>query len=290
MTVMWQTALLALIAMLSLVPLCWLRIKGRSASAAPSRDNVAIYREREHELNEAVAQGSLPATSLPPLMRELQAELLTVTVGQEAPLRMGPRWPVVAWFVVMVLMSFAGYHWLGQSSALRYWQQAEQHEAAYAGRFFNEGPNALSVDERQQLALALRSRLASQPSAPAGWLLLGRVQLSLNNVQQALDAYNKGLTLAPTDQGLLASRAEAWLYSGRDADYHRVIAWANKQANDDIMALFMKMQAYGLLAELDKAQAVAQQLLTKLATDDPRRQQVEQAMQHWQQVLKTPAQ
>src|SRR5690349_16699745 len=71
--------------------------------------------------------------------------------------------------------------------------------------------------------------LAADPSSAAGWILMARIRLVLDEVDKALDAANRGIELAPEDPRPLAIASRALTLLGRHEEavtmaYRAVIA------------------------------------------------------------------
>jgi Flp pilus assembly protein TadD len=70
------------------------------------------------------------------------------------------------------------------------------------------------VDPGQAAAL-LSTVLAQDPGTAAGWILMARIALVLNDVEKALDAAAKAIALAPDDPRPLAAASRALTLLGR---------------------------------------------------------------------------
>jgi Flp pilus assembly protein TadD len=66
-----------------------------------------------------------------------------------------------------------------------------------------------------QAAATLEPALAAEPSAAAGWILLARARLVLDEAQAALDAAGKAIELRPDDPRPLATASRALTMLGR---------------------------------------------------------------------------
>ncbi|MET8153369.1 tetratricopeptide repeat protein [Actinoplanes sp. NPDC049668] len=77
---------------------------------------------------------------------------------------------------------------------------------------------AAALFERVDPAAAaahLEPVLATDPDSPAGWILLARIRLVLDEVDKALDAANRAIVLAPEDARPLAIASRALTLLGR---------------------------------------------------------------------------
>jgi tetratricopeptide (TPR) repeat protein len=66
-----------------------------------------------------------------------------------------------------------------------------------------------------QAAATLEPVLKADPTSVAGWVLMNRIRLALDQVQPALDAANKAIELAPHDPRPLAGASRALTLLGR---------------------------------------------------------------------------
>ncbi|WP_305785840.1 tetratricopeptide repeat protein [Symbioplanes lichenis] len=80
---------------------------------------------------------------------------------------------------------------------------------------------AAALFERVDPAAAaqhLEPILAADPQSAAGWILLARIRLALDEVDKALDAANRAIELAPEDPRPLAIASRAFTLQGRHED------------------------------------------------------------------------
>ena len=83
--------------------------------------------------------------------------------------------------------------------------------------------------EPEKAASALEPVLSADPRSVAGWLLLARVRLTLEQAEAALDAANRAIELLPEDPRALATASRALTMLGRHDEaitmaYRAVIA------------------------------------------------------------------
>jgi Flp pilus assembly protein TadD len=83
--------------------------------------------------------------------------------------------------------------------------------------------------EPEQAAAILEPVLAADPRSAAGWLLMGRIRLTLDQAEAALDAANRAVQLLPEDPRPVATASRALTMLGRHDEaitmaYRAVIA------------------------------------------------------------------
>lgn len=128
---------------------------------------------------------------------------------------------------------------------------------------------AAALFERVDPAAAARHLepvLAADPSPPAGWILMARIRLTLDEIQPALDAANQAIQLAPEDPRPLAIASRALTLLSRHEEavtmaYRAVIAEPKNP-------LWHDRVAWALLAA-DRQYADAEQAARTAAGLDP---------------------
>lgn len=69
-------------------------------------------------------------------------------------------------------------------------------------------------DDVANLALAIRTRLREAPEDDKGWMYLGRLQMSLGQDAQALEAIQRALAIDPQNRQNRITYAQALMVSG----------------------------------------------------------------------------
>ena len=149
-----------------------------SGKGAVDRDalNRALYQSRLQELAQERGEDN------PALVVELQRTLLTDIPPQaqpgERPLR---RWALLPGALLLVVLSLGLYLKTSDIGQVLLWQQAERHFPALLQQVKDPTAAPLRMDELAELRLGLRSHLQDTPNDLAGWQLLGRLGLLLND-------------------------------------------------------------------------------------------------------------
>lgn len=196
MILFWSLAALMTVVALALllVPL----LRGGKLSGPPAADvDVDLYRRRLAELESEYQAGQLDDAALERARLELERAMLRDVEGVPAePLSGGGRrWSAaLAVLVAVPIAAVALYLTLGRGDLLR-----------------ESSPEALLAATPDQFPIAidrLARRLRTHPEETAGWHLLGRSYFALGRVEDALEAYRRGLATAPDDPDLLVDYAE----------------------------------------------------------------------------------
>lgn len=89
------------------------------------------------------------------------------------------------------------------------WQQAERHFPALLQQVKDPTAAPLRMDELAELRLGLRSHLQDTPNDLAGWQLLGRLGLLLNDGETAIGAFGGRMLWRRTTGGGFRLRQRA---------------------------------------------------------------------------------
>lgn len=170
--------------------------RARTTSGAPSEfaSNVALFRARKQEIEEDFAQGNITLAERDAALAELTDRVADEIPKESvthatAPTQRAWRLGVVATLVLSALAATL-YGKVGNLSALHPGNNIAQHPAAQ--------PDA-PVSDKQIMAMvdALAQKMEANPSDPKGWLLLARSQNALGRPEQAVQAFERALSLLP---------------------------------------------------------------------------------------------
>lgn len=189
-------ALMALVACaFVVVPLLRPRtLSGPSALEA----NLAVLRGQRREIEQDVAQGTLPADAREEALAELAARAqsdLSDTPPPIAPARAARPWIAAAVVAVAIPAgAFALYLAIGTPAATDPRVTAQQ-----------------KVDQDHVIAMVeqLAQKVRERPDDARGWALLARSMAALGRFAESADAYAHLVTLVPNDPQVLADYADA---------------------------------------------------------------------------------
>jgi cytochrome c-type biogenesis protein CcmH len=196
--------LLCLVAVLVGAYVLWPLLRGPSRAALAEADAAAtaraVLRERRRELEAALAHLPADAPERRAALAEFadQADAELVPAGPAAPPAADARsprrpWAAAALAAVLVVPTFGLYLLAGAP-------QAASPEMRAAGR----EPATL-----EELVADLRARLAQAPKDVDAWRLLGRAELARGRADEARDAYERAMALAPDDAQVKVDYADA---------------------------------------------------------------------------------
>ena len=124
--------------------------------------------------------------------------------------------------VILIVGSVGFYSQLGQFDKLDERLQTLAKMPALSKKVVEQGNEQVTVEELTDFALGLRTKLA-QKQDPIGWMLLGRVLLSLNDLDGAISAFEKSHDMNPDNASNNYSLAQALQLKGEQWDLQRSI-------------------------------------------------------------------
>ena len=207
MTQFWMYA--ALLCAVAIAIVCWPRRRPRLVDREAT--NVALYRQRIEELSREHGEGRLSDQELATLKDELAASLLLdadgAGVSTASTGNIIDRRAVFIVAALVPLIAFVGYRQLGSIDDV---EIAKGTKALVAAEAAPAGADAAHAGaDLKSLADKLEARLATKPSDPDGWFLLGRTAVDLQEYARAANAYEKLAALVPTEAVPLIYQAQA---------------------------------------------------------------------------------
>ena len=273
MTLFLLPALLMLAGALALLYFPW------QGKAAADRDslNRTLYQTRLDELAQEDNVADREAMVVE-LQRTLLADIPDVTPAKVRPLS---RWVLLPGAAALVLLSSGIFLKTSDIGQVLLWQQAERQTPALLRQVQDPSAAPLRMDQLAQLRLGLRSQLQDRPDDLAGWQLLGRIALLLNDGETAIGAFARahqlaaGAPLAAFDYASVLVRAGD---SGQLRMAELLLRELHQRQPHNLPVL--ELLALSALRSEDYPQAVAalQQLLDILPANDARRQAIERQL------------
>lgn len=99
--------------------------------------------------------------------------------------------------VIALVFGALSYYQTGSYKQLKTWHQATEQMPELLNRALNLKAHPLNQEEIARLALALRTRLQSDPDSVEGWVMLGQLGMIAGNIDMAIDAYVNAWQLDP---------------------------------------------------------------------------------------------
>ncbi|MGR7054251.1 c-type cytochrome biogenesis protein CcmI, partial [Klebsiella aerogenes] len=257
--------------------------RSRQQKTAADRNDInrSLYQSRLRELEQERTDG------IEAMIVELQRTLLA-DISQQEPTRVRPlsRWLLLPGALLLVFVSGGLYLKTSDVGQVLLWRQSERHYPALLVQAKDPTEAPLRMDELAQLRLGLRSHLQASPDDLAGWQLLGRLGLLLNDGETAIGAFGRAHKLAPDDPAASFDYASALVRAGDNAQMRMgelLLRDLHQRQPKNLPVL--EMLALSAVRNEDYPQAVAalQQLLMLLPEGDARREAIARQLAQAQQ-------
>src|SRR5690554_4027843 len=176
--------------------------------------NSELYEQRKLELVQERDDGLLTANAFARANSELDKRFVTENTELEQLHDHQVGRNIWAPALVVVVLTVVLYSLFGSWSLQR---DADNALAALPelGKKVLINENAQTTrEELETFALGLRQRLAREPGDAVAWLVYARAMTGLGQLEQAIDAYEKSLSIEPNRIGSLLSYAQLLLQTG----------------------------------------------------------------------------
>ncbi|KFD21339.1 c-type cytochrome biogenesis protein CcmI [Yokenella regensburgei] len=254
--------------------------------------NHMIYRARMQELGEDLS--AIDETQQQKLVNELRLNLLEdLPESAETAGKRGGVWVYILGAAILTLLTVGVFVRTGSVTRVMEWQQVVEQTPQLVQRVMDSQGKPLSREELFRLALGLRTRLQQYPQNTVSWIMLGRLQMVLNNPGEALQAFDKARGLAPQNPEAQLGYVEALLHSSDPNDNReaqQLLDSLLKTNHDDVRVLSLVAFNAFEHQQYDKAIGAWQLMLQLLPADDPQRiillRSIEQAKKEQAATLK----
>ncbi len=252
-------------------------------------DRVALYELQSNELQDDLAQELIDEQDYQASQQELKQRLLReVEPHLSASKPINLRFLATCGFLFLISFCVIFYYFHGAHRQLTYWQSAVEKLPEFGKRSILSQGEPLSLQETQQFALALRTKLADTDGDAVAWMLLGRTLLSLQDVEGALAAFNKSYRLDPNKLSLLVSFSQALIIQNTE----KSIAQAGTMLSKALTLYPQNPDALSLLALLafnrgdyTEARSAWNLLISQYEPADPRHQFIKQKLSEVKSLL-----
>lgn len=275
MTLLWLAMVVLVLVMLLMIASPWMFPK-QGEESKQREINIELTRHRLSELDNEQQQGLLSEQSRQQAEQEIKLALVHESGAETAEQSM--HIPLMMFMTVVIVAVSGLSYWNSSSlSAVDHWQQAVKRLPELGKRAVLEADSSITPQDLQDFALGLRTQLVKKPDDAVGWLLLGRVYVSGQQMESAIQAFERSLKIDPNRQGTLISYSQALLMTGQESNIHHSITLLTRV----VMQTPDSQDALGLLAIAatqlgDKTLAVKswKQLQNLLKPEEPMYQEV----------------
>lgn len=212
MSTFYLGAAICLLLALFFIVFPWLGKQNKASQDILS--NKSVIRQRLGELLTEQEHGLLSDAD-----RLLSEKELKLTLLDEVKDTQNPVSSVKIAFGLGALISvsagIAVYWYANQIKPVDHWLTV-QSKTSELGQRMISGDETLDLQDMQDFALGLRTKLVDTPDDAVGWMLLGRISGSINRIDSAIQAFEKSLQYTPNNIGTLSSYAQALLMTGQE--------------------------------------------------------------------------
>lgn len=243
--------------------------------------NKEIYESRLAELEDDLQQGVISEKDMVLAKQELQKTFVTEISDPDDVVEPKPA-SIGVLTLILVLLAGGLYLWAGS------WQQQQQADRARdtlpqlsAWLLGDESAAPQSDEDFWAYALGLRQRLMDEPD-PNAWTLYGRMMLQLQQIEQALESFERSYRLEADNVANLTVYSQALILSGSDHD----LARANRHLGRVLQMDSRNIEAFGLMgvvhfqrADYDRAATAWDMALLLMEPHDPRFASIQSSLQ-----------
>ncbi|WP_105190491.1 c-type cytochrome biogenesis protein CcmI [Pseudoalteromonas sp. T1lg48] len=260
----------------ALVFVCWPFFRRFESDVNPSvnAERIDIFEQRQQELADDLALGRISQTSFDESLLELKRRLLNdLAPEQQLQSRGNNRILALTGTAFLVLLSAVFYYFTGNQAQLKAWEQAMVELPELGERAVMGKGEPLDANERQALLLGLRTRLAQDGDDAVAWLMLGRVAMTLNDYEMAMQAFDKVLAMDPENLSAKVSYAQSLLIKGDEMAMNQ----AAKLLSQVLQVQPQNIDAISMLAliayerkDWTEAKSAFELILATMTEQDPR--------------------
>ncbi|MDQ9092950.1 c-type cytochrome biogenesis protein CcmI [Pseudoalteromonas haloplanktis] len=235
MILMWVAfALLTLLAV-AFVALPFLsKERVQSLTYNANSELIAIYHQRLGELAGELANQRIDQVNHDESVVEVKRRLLNELSPEKSLMSKGNnRIFAFTGSAFLVVFTAIFYTATGSQQQLQNWHTAMDNLPAYGERAVMQQGEPLTQNELQAFALGLRTKLAQNGDDQVAWMLLGRVAMSLNELDMAQQSFDKVLRMDPDNMSVLISYSQVLLLDGSEANMTRAAGMLSKVLKAD---------------------------------------------------------
>lgn len=262
--------------LLALLFVCWPFFRNFKAVANPSvnAERIDIFEQRQQELADDLALERISEQSYSESLLELKRRLLNdLSPEQQLQSRGNNRILALTGASFVVLLSAVFYYFTGNQAQLSGWEKAMKELPTLGERAVMGKGEPLDANERQALVLGLRTRLAQDGDDAVAWLMLGRVAMTLNDYEMAMQAFDKVLWMDPENISAKVSYAQSLLVQGDESG----MTQAAKLLSQVLQVQPQNLDAISMLALIAyerkdwlEAKSAFELILSTMTESDPR--------------------
>lgn len=219
----WLLATLMLVIGLGFVVIPFVKYKLDGSTFDASSD---WFKKRQQELEQEMKSGLFSEQEYQQALTELKItakEELTTAKGQTQVNSVKQTKLVLGASLIFVVLIVVFYAVNGHYKKLEDWQQTLLKMPELSQKVIKDVEQQVTPEDLQDFALGLRSKLAEKEDH-IGWMLLGRVLMSLGDLDGALPAFEKSYNMQKNNVSNTVSFAQALQAKGETWDVQRSLS------------------------------------------------------------------
>lgn len=189
----------------------WLK---RSSVQRVEVNNVNVIRARIEEIKKEAEEGLINQDEMQQSIDEMKLALVDETQNQSNKSTHSAIKPLIIGAIPTLIIGIWVYVDANQLSGLSQLQFAINNTQELNNRIVLQPANDVSPQEFQKYALVIRQQLRKKPDDAIGWTWLGRINMTLGQMEESVNAFKKALTLKPQDDELRSRYAQAAMMRG----------------------------------------------------------------------------
>jgi len=240
--------------------------------------NTRLIKQRLIELDDEFSQGIISDKHRVQAQKDLKLALLDETQAESTSSKNNSSTIAVSLLGVLLLASAAMYWHVNQLQGVAGLYQAQADMQSLTDKIIVNPSDDVTLEDVQAFTLAIRSRIANNAEDATGWMLLGRLYGALNQFEQAYQAFDKSLVIAPNNTETLSSYAQS-LMMPNQVEYLKKAAIVLRrllalEPENNQAALMLSMTA-GQLGDLATSQQYFTQIKDLLPANNPAIMQIQ---------------
>ncbi|KZN32932.1 c-type cytochrome biogenesis protein CcmI [Pseudoalteromonas luteoviolacea] len=289
---MWgMFALLAVLSCLFVVMPFLRKEKLVSVDHDANAERIDIFHQRLEELQVELDNQRLDRNDFEESVIEMKSRLLNELSPERTLDTKGNNLVLAATGVAFtIVVSSVFYYFTGSHQQIANWHKAFEKLPEYGERAVLQTGEPLTANELQAFALGLRTKLANSGDDAVAWMLLGRVAMSLNDYEMAMQAFDKALVMQPNNHNVLVNYSQALLIEGTETSINRAAQMLSRVLRQDPQ----NIDAISLLALIAyerqdwlEAKSAFEVLLSTMTQNDPRYNLIKQRIADIEQKLES---
>lgn len=250
------------------------------------------FKNRQQELEQELKAGLFTEREYQKALTELKLtakdELITAKAEQGQSLNPFADKKLVFIAAGLLFLTSLGFYLIkGHYQKIDSWQQTMQKLPELSSRIVEQNDQQVTMQELVEFALGLRTKLAAKED-PIGWMLLGRVLMTMNDVDGGISAFEKSYNLNPRNPSNSLSYAQALQVKGEEWNLKRSLRLLQEvmqlqPQNETAVILFGEGNL--MLENFDMAKRSFDFAMQMIPNEDPRVPALQSRIEFLQQQL-----